>query len=147
MATIARKLRADRPYRDFFVRILRGRLSITFFLRLSAATYRTLWLGKREGKLSPALSTGLSSIGLRHFGAMVFAILFLCFYLKLVLRTVLALFWILLFSVSLFDSFLLILRKNAIDAASFGEVAGAGCNDLSERLCYPFRHKTTVPVP
>lgn len=75
-----------RPFRDFFRAYLTG-MFINNFLpsTIGGDTYRTLWLGRRDGRLSPAISTTLFDRFTGLWAAMVFAFLFSLFHLPIVL--------------------------------------------------------------
>ncbi len=145
--TIARAKGFDRPYRDFFRAYLTGTFINNFLpSTIGGDTYRTLWLGKREGKLSPALSTALFDRFTGIWAAMVFAILFSLFHLKLVFANP---FWLFLDIAILgslsFDFALPILRKMPSMQRLLGRLPERMQRLVREVMRYPFR-KTTVPV-
>ncbi len=145
--TIARAKGFDRPYRDFFRAYLTGTFINNFLpSTIGGDTYRTLWLGKREGKLSPALSTALFDRFTGIWAAMVFAILFSLFHLKLVFANP---FWLFLDIAILgslsFDFALPILRKMPSMQRLLGGLPERMQRLVREVMRYPFR-KTTVPV-
>lgn len=145
--TIARAKGFDRPYRDFFRAYLTGTFINNFLpSTIGGDTYRTLWLGKREGKLSPALSTALFDRFTGIWAAMVFAILFSLFHLKLVFANP---FWLFLDIAILgslsFDFALPILRKMPSMQRLLGRLPERMQRLVREVMRYPFR-KTTLPV-
>lgn len=145
--TIARAKGFDRPYRDFFRAYLTGTFINNFLpSTIGGDTYRTLWLGKREGKLSPALSTALFDRFTGIWAAMVFAILFSLFHLKLVFANP---FWLFLDIAILgslsFDFALPILRKMPSMQRLLGRLPERMQRLVREVMRYPFR-ETTVPV-
>lgn len=145
--TIARAKGFDRPYRDFFRAYLTGTFINNFLpSTIGGDTYRTLWLGKREGKLSPALSTALFDRFTGIWAAMIFAILFSLFHLKLVFANP---FWLFLDIAILgslsFDFALPILRKMPSMQRLLGRLPERMQRLVREVMRYPFR-KTTVPV-
>lgn len=145
--TIARAKGFDRPYRDFFRAYLTGTFINNFLpSTIGGDTYRTLWLGKREGKLSPALSTALFDRFTGIWAAMIFAILFSLFHLKLVFANP---FWLFLDIAILgslsFDFALPILRKMPSMQRLLGRLPERMQRLVREVMRYPFR-KTTLPV-
>lgn len=76
----------NRSYQDFFRAYLTGTFMNNFFpSTIGGDTYRTLWLGRQNGRLSPAISTALFDRFTGLWAAMVFVILFSLFHIKLVL--------------------------------------------------------------
>lgn len=145
--TIARAKGFYRPYRDFFRAYLTGTFINNFLpSTIGGDTYRTLWLGKLDGKLSPALSTALFDRFTGIWAAMVFAILFSLFHLKLVFANPFWLFldFAILFSLS-FDFALPVLRKFRMMHLLLGKLPDRMQRLIREVMRYPFR-KTTFPV-
>lgn len=145
--TIARSKGFDRPYRDFFRAYLTGTFINNFLpSTIGGDTYRTLWLGKRDGKLSPALSTALFDRFTGIWAAMVFAIIFSLFHLKLVFANP---FWLFLDIAILgslsFDFALPVLRKMPSAHFFLGKLPERVQRLIREVMRYPFR-RTTVPV-
>ena len=145
--TIACAKGFNRPYRDFFRAYLTGTFINNFLpSTIGGDTYRTLWLGKQEGRLSPALSTALFDRFTGIWAAMVFAILFSLFHLKLVFANP---FWLfldvaILCSLS-FDFALPVLRKFRMPRILLGKLPERMQRLVREVMRYPFR-STTVPV-
>jgi len=144
---IARAKGFHRPYRDFFRAYLTGTFINNFLpSTIGGDTYRTLWLGKRDGKLSPALSTAIFDRFTGVWAAMVFAILFSLFHLKLVFANP---FWIFLdvaIIASLSCDFALPVLRKSLAARSLLEKLPERIQRLvHEVMRYPLR-RTTLPV-
>ena len=145
--TIARAKGFDRPFRDFFRAYLTGTFINNFLpSTIGGDTYRTLWLGKRDGKLSPALSTALFDRFTGIWAAMVFAIVFSLFHLKLVFSNPFWLFLDIAILCSLsFDFALPAFRKFRAARILLEKLPEKIRRIVREVLGYPFR-ETTVPV-
>lgn len=144
---IARAKGFHRSYRDFFRAYLTGTFINNFLpSTIGGDTYRTLWLGKRDGRLSPALSTALFDRFTGIWAAMVFAILFSLFHVKLVFANPFWLFLDIAIIASLsFDFALPILRKSSTARQLLEKFPERIRRLVHEVMRYPF-HRTTVPV-
>ncbi len=83
---IAREKEFFGPFHDFFRAYLTGTFINNFLpSTIGGDTYRTLWLGRRDGKLSPALSTTVFDRFTGLWALMVFTLLFSLVHISLVL--------------------------------------------------------------
>lgn len=75
-----------RPFKDAFLAYLTGTLINNFLPSfIGGDTYRGLWLGKKDGRFSPAISTLLFDRFTGLWAAMVFTLLFSLFHIETVL--------------------------------------------------------------
>lgn len=130
----------SRPYGDFFRAYLTGTFINNFLpSTIGGDTYRTLWLGKYGGKLSPAVSVTLFDRFTGLWAAMVFAFFFSLFHLTLVVSNPIWLFLeIVLFLFLSIDFLFPFVRKFPIVRALFQR--------LPERVRYLIRECVNFPL-
>lgn len=136
-----------RPYGDFFRAYLTGTFINNFLpSTIGGDTYRTLWLGRRDGALSPAISTTLFDRFTGLWAAMVFAFLFSLFHLSLVFANPvwLALILIIFILLSIDFSFPFI-RTLEIVRRLFVKLPEKLQYLIREIVNYPFR-RTVIPA-
>lgn len=136
-----------RPYRDFFRAYLTGTFINNFLpSTIGGDTYRTLWLGRRDGTLFSAVSTTLFDRFTGLWAAMVFAFLFSLFHLPLVFANPvwLALILVIFILLSIDFSFPFI-RTLEIVRKLFVKLPEKFQYLIREIVNYPFR-RTVVPA-
>lgn len=135
-----------RPYRDFFRAYLTGTFINNFLpSTIGGDTYRTLWLGRRDGALSPAISTTLFDRFTGLWAAMVFAFLFSLFHIPLVLENPVWLFLdIAIFLLLSIDILFPVLRKLQTVRALFVKLPEKFQYLIREIVNYPMR-RTVIP--
>lgn len=135
-----------RPYRDFFRAYLTGTFINNFLpSTIGGDTYRTLWLGRRDGALSPAISTTLFDRFTGLWAAMVFAFLFSLFHWKLVVANPVWLFLDIAIFISLSIDFLFpVIRKLQTVRALFVKLPEKFQYLIREIVNYPLR-RTVIP--
>lgn len=135
-----------RPYRDFFRAYLTGTFINNFLpSTIGGDTYRTLWLGRRDGALSPAISTTLFDRFTGLWAAMVFAFLFSLFHIPLVLENPVWLFLdIAIFLLLSIDILFPVLRKLQIVRALFVKLPEKFQYLIREIVNYPMK-RTVIP--
>lgn len=135
-----------RPYRDFFRAYLTGAFINNFLpSTIGGDTYRTLWLGRRNGALSPAISTTLFDRFTGLWAAMVFAFLFSLTHWKLVIANPIWLFLDIAIFISLSIDFLFpVIRKFGIVRALFVKLPEKFQYLIREIINYPMK-RTVIP--
>lgn len=134
------------PFRDFFRAYLTGTFINNFLpSTIGGDTYRTLWLGRRDGRLSPAISTTLFDRFTGLWAAMVFAFLFSLFHWKLVLENPFWFFLDIALFVSLSIDFLFpFVRRFSIAHAIFNKFPEKIQRLAREIVNYPMK-QTVIP--
>lgn len=137
----------ERPYRDFFRAYLTGTFINNFLpSTVGGDTYRTLWLGRRDGALSPAISTTLFDRFTGLWAAMVFAFLFSLFHLPLVFGNPVWLSLILIIFILLsIDLSFPFIRKHETIRRLFAKLPEKLQYLIREIVNYPL-HRTVIPA-